>query len=156
MSLGKGGEGDENGICPSLLAYYYITLRSVFIYESQPFLSSSVVLERALICSYSIALILPVSSLAVSLVFIQDVVLLLVCIAALLQSPLFSPSPALIAALKRQQTGRRDCLHIYYLILFCHSGNVRVCAFTSRLCKGCVVLTSKDLCVRPKNPRCLC
>lgn len=134
MSLGKGGEGDENGICPSLLACYYITLRSVFIYESQPFLSSSVVLETALFCSYSIALILSVSSLAVSLLFIQDVVLLLVCITALLQSALFSPSPTLIATLKWQQTAVMTvCI---FIISFCFAIQVMYVCVCSH--QGCV------------------
>lgn len=152
MSLGKGGEGGENGICPSLLACYYITLCSVFIYESQPFLSYSVVLERALFCSYGIALILSVSSLAVSLFFIQDVVLLLVYHGSASKCPLFSLSNADRHA-KTTTNGRLDCLHIYYLILFRHSGNVCVCVCSHQGCgKGCVVLTSKDLCVRPKTP----
>lgn len=51
--------------------------------------------------SYSLSF--TVSSLAVSLSFIQHVVLLLVCIVALLQSSLFSPSQTLIAVLKLQQ-----------------------------------------------------
>lgn len=68
------------------------------------------------------------------------------------QSFRFSPSPTLIAMLKWQQLVIvAVCVFIIYLPFMS-----LMCVFTSRLCKGCVVLTSQDPCVCVENPCCLC
>lgn len=94
---------------------------SVFIYESQPFLPFSVLLESALFCRYTIALILSHSlcllSRSLALLYSACCPAVSLYRRSASKFPLFSFSNADSRA-KMTTNGHHDCLHIYYLILF--------------------------------------
>lgn len=106
---GRGGEGEENGICPSLLALYYMALCSVCESQPFPFAYFAVMLLRLF------SLMHFVSFLSVSLSFFQHVVLLSVCIPDIASKfPLFSFSKA-DCHTEMTTTCHRGSLRIYYL-----------------------------------------